>query len=176
MAHHLGALPGRTILEYGAGTGLLGFALAELGARVTLADSSTEMLAVAREKIAAAGASGLTALHLDLTTGPTPDARYDVVCTLMTLHHLPDTDDILRKLRALLAPGGVLFVADLDREDGSFHGEGFTGHGGFDRVDLGRRLERAGFTSATFETVAEVVREESSGKRVYPVFLAVARS
>lgn len=176
IARHLGALPGLAILEYGAGTGLLGFALAERGASVTLADSSSEMLAVASEKIAASGTRGLTALHLDLTAGPPPAARYDVVCSLMVLHHVADTDDVLRKLRTLLVPGGVLFVADLDREDGSFHGEGFTGHNGFDRADLGRRLSRAGFASPTFETVAEVVREGAAGKRVYPIFLAVART
>ena len=44
-----------TALEYGCGTGLLSFALqAELGP-ITLADSSTGMLEVLREKIARAG-------------------------------------------------------------------------------------------------------------------------
>ena len=47
--------------------------------------------------------------------------RFDLVYTLMTLHHIPDTAKILGSFQALLQPGGVLCIADLDKEDGSFH-------------------------------------------------------
>jgi 2-polyprenyl-3-methyl-5-hydroxy-6-metoxy-1,4-benzoquinol methylase len=163
-----------SVFEYGCGTGLLGFALLPRVARVTLADSSKEMLAVAREKIAASGARNVSALHLDLTSDPPPGAKFDLVCTLLTLHHIPDTDGVLRKLRELLPDGGILCVSDLEAEDGSFHGPGFDGHHGFDRADLGRRLERAGFRNVRFETVCEIAKETAAGTRAFPVFLAVA--
>ncbi len=170
------SLPGNTVLEYGAGTGLLGLILQPLVAEVTLADSSSEMLAVAQEKIASRGIRNAKTLHLDLTVGPVPELRFDLVCTLMTLHHIPDTDGVLDAFRRLLSSGGLLCIADLDREDGSFHGAGFTGHNGFDRADLRARLERGGFRNVRFETVDEVRKETAAGTRAFPVFLAVAES
>lgn len=165
----------RAVLEYGAGTGLLGLELQPHVARITLADSSREMLAVAEEKIAAAGARNATATFLDLAEGPAPaEARFELVCTLLTLHHIPDTDAILRAFHGLLTPGGVLCVSDLDAEDGSFHGAGFSGHHGFDRKDLAARLERAGFRGVRFSTVQEVRKESGGATRSYPLFLAIA--
>jgi len=85
---------------------------------VTLADSSAGMLEVAREKIAAGGIPNARNLWLDLAAGGRLDLRFDLVCTLMTLHHLPDTDGILAAFRGLLNEGGVLCISDLDRRTG----------------------------------------------------------
>lgn len=173
IAAQVPALDRKRVLEYGAGTGLLGLALAPLVAEVTLADVSREMLAVAEEKIAAGGLRNARTLLLDLIAAAAP-APYDVVCTLMTLHHIPDTDGILRAFHAALSTGGFLFLADLDREDGSFHGPGFTGHLGFDRAELRAKLERAGFADVRFETVFEVRKTTAAGPRAFPLFLAAA--
>jgi ubiquinone/menaquinone biosynthesis C-methylase UbiE len=168
------SLSGKTVLEYGAGTGLLGLALQPFVAELTLADSSREMLAVAERKIASQGVPNARTLPLDLAAGPAPELRFDLVCTLLTLHHIPDTDGILGAFHRLLPAGGLLCLADLDREDGSFHGPGFTGHNGFDRADLGARLERSGFRNVRFETVCEVRKETAAGLRAFPLFLAIA--
>jgi ubiquinone/menaquinone biosynthesis C-methylase UbiE len=168
------SLSGKTLLEYGAGTGLLGLALQPLVAELTLADSSREMLAVAEKKIASAGIRNARTLQLDLAAGPAPELRFDVVCTLLTLHHIPDTDGILAAFHRLISSGGLLCVADLDREDGSFHGPGFSGHKGFDRAELGARLERSGFRNVRFETVCDVRKQTAAGPRAFPMFLALA--
>jgi ubiquinone/menaquinone biosynthesis C-methylase UbiE len=174
IALRVPSLAGKSVLEYGAGTGLLGLALQPLVAEVTLADVSREMLRVADEKVAAAGLRNVRTLPLDLAAAPAPELRFDVVCTLMTLHHISDTDVILRAFHRLLSIGGFVCIADLDREDGSFHGAGFTGHDGFDRAELRARLERSGFQDACFETVFEVTRATAAGARAFPVFLATA--
>jgi 2-polyprenyl-3-methyl-5-hydroxy-6-metoxy-1,4-benzoquinol methylase len=93
----------------------------------------------------------------------------------MTLHHVPDTDAILRAFHTVLEPGGYLCVADLDTEDGSFHGPEVQVHHGFDRTDLARRTEQAGFREVRFETVFEIAKEIEGATRGYPVFLMVAR-
>lgn len=167
--------PDLSALEYGCGTGLLSFALSrELGA-ITLADSSAGMLAVLREKIAASGADHLRPMRLDLTVDPLPAERYDLIYTLMTLHHVSDVDRILRDFHALLRPDGALCIADLDREDGSFHGAGFDGHHGFEREALRDQLARAGFGEIQFDTCYMMRKSQGEGAREYPVFLAVAR-
>lgn len=162
-------------LDYGCGTGLLSFPLKdELGAML-LADSSPGMLEVANEKIAAHGAANMTTLRLDLMADPAPAQTFDLIVTSMTLHHVPDTDRILSIFRGLLAPGGYLCIADLDREDGSFHGAEVDVHHGFDRADLQTRAERAGYADVRFETVFSIAKESETGTRDYPVFLMCAR-
>jgi 2-polyprenyl-3-methyl-5-hydroxy-6-metoxy-1,4-benzoquinol methylase len=164
----------RSVLDYGAGTGLLGFELLSRVARVTFADVSRGMLEVVEEKISRAQAGNATAILLDLTSGPLPAIRFDLVCTLMTLHHVPDVDAILGAFHALLAPRGVLCISDLDAEDGSFHGPGFDGHRGFGRDDLAAMIQEAGFGPARFSTPCDVRKDVGGEARVFPIFLAVA--
>jgi ubiquinone/menaquinone biosynthesis C-methylase UbiE len=162
-------------LDYGCGTGLLSFPLQEALGHITLMDSSAGMLAVAREKIAALGLSHMTAREVDPSADPPADGRYDLIYTSMTLHHIPDTDRILRVFHALLNPGGWLAIADLDREDGSFHGPEVDVHHGFDRGDLAARLQAAGFQEVCFDTVFAIDKETDAGPRSYPVFLMTCR-
>ena len=167
--------PDLSALEYGCGTGLLSFALyRELGS-ITLADSSAGMLAGFGGENAASGAGHLRPLRLDLTVDPLPARRHHLIYTLMTLHHVSDVDRILRDFHALLRPDGALCIADLDREDGSFHGAGFDGHHGFEREALRDRLARAGFGEIQFDTCYMMRKSQGEGAREYPVFLAVAR-
>lgn len=164
-----------TALDYGSGTGLLSFPLQDALGRITLMDSSAGMLAVAREKIAAQGLNHMTVRQVDLTADPPTDERYDLIYTSMTLHHIPDTDHILRVFHGLLKPGGWLAVADLDREDGSFHGPEVEVHHGFDRAELAARAEAAGFGEVVFDTVFAIDKTKDTGTRRYPVFLLTAR-
>jgi len=166
--------PAWQALEYGCGTGLLSFALRAGLRRITLADSSPGMLAVLDHKIAAAGLTHLHPLALDLLTDPPPAERYDLIYTLMTLHHVADVGRLLRIFHDLLRPGGWLAIADLDQEDGSFHGPGFTGYNGFDRTALRVQLLRAGFGDVDFSTCYTMKKATDQGMREYPLFLAVA--
>lgn len=164
--------PHMTALEYGCGTGLLSFALRDDFAHITLADTSQGMLNVLAAKIADAGIRTMTPLRLDLTTDPLPDSRFDVLYSLMVLHHIPDTDDLLRRFYALLRPGGWLAIADLDAEDGSFHTDGSTDvHFGFERAALQAQVEAAGFSGVAFVTAYRIPKNG----RVYPVFLLTAQ-
>jgi SAM-dependent methyltransferase len=119
--------------------------------------------------------SNLRATKLDLVSDPLPAERYDLVCSLMTFHHIEDTARLLRDLFALMAAPGYLCVADLDAEDGSFHGPEFTGHKGFDRQALAHMAERAGFREVAFSTVFHMSKPASPGQTDFPVFLMVAR-
>lgn len=164
-----------TALDYGCGTGLLSFPLKDELGLITLKDTSSGMLEVLREKIAEQGVSNMVAKQTDLTTDPLPDERYDLIYSSMTLHHIPDTAHILGVFHQLLNPGGALCIADLDEEDGSFHGEGFDVHHGFERTRLEAMARAAGFADVGFETVFEIIKQKEEGERAYPVFLMVAR-
>ncbi len=163
------------VLDYGCGTGLLSFPLKDAVGDMLLADTSSGMLTVAAEKIAAHGAAQMQTAKLDLLTDPLPAGSFDLIVTAMTLHHIPDTDRILRVFHDLLKPGGTLCIADLDHEDGSFHGIEVDVHHGFERDALAGRAARAGFADAAFRTVFTISKTHATGARDYPVFLMTAR-
>ena len=162
-------------LDYGCGTGLLSFALHEALGRITLKDSSAGMLEVLREKIAAQGITNMVVRQADLSSDELPDERYDLIYSSMVLHHIPDTAAMLATFQALLNPGGTLCIADLDQEDGSFHGLEVDVLHGFERTALARLAEAAGFADVRFTTVFEISKETAEGTRAYPVFLMLAR-
>lgn len=167
---------GMKALEYGCGTGLLSFALQSDLGQITLADTSQGMLDVLGEKIASAGVTNMHPMRLDLSTDPFPAERYDLTYSLMTLHHIHDTDDILKKFNALLEPNGYLVAADLDKEDGSFHTDGTIDvHLGFDRGKLQKKVESAGFRNVAFSTVHEIRKKIGNKEKIFPIFLMTAQ-
>lgn len=163
-------------LEYGCGTGLLSFALQSDLGRITLADASQAMLDVLSEKIARAGMTNMHPIRLDLAVDPLPAERYDLTYSLMTLHHIPDTKNILTQFHALLKPKGYLLVADLDKEDGSFHTDGSTDvHLGFERSSFQRLVEAIGFGNVIFSTAYEIQKKVNDKEKTFPVFLMSAQ-
>ncbi len=163
-------------LEYGCGTGLLSFALQPHLGPITLADTSQGMLDVLADKIAAANVPNMTPRKLDLATEPVPEEKYDLTYSLMTLHHIHDVSSILSKFHDLLLPGGYLLVADLDKEDGSFHTDGSTDvHLGFDRGELQSMAEEIGFGNITFSTAYEIRKKIGNEEKTFPVFLMTAQ-
>jgi ubiquinone/menaquinone biosynthesis C-methylase UbiE len=171
---HVPLNPGMTAFEYGCGTGLLGFALHPYLSHVTMADSSPGMLAVLRKKIEAGGVTNMAPVRLDLETDPPPGERVDLIFTMMALHHVRDVPKILKNFYALLAEPGTLCVADMDREDGSFHGPDFTGHRGFDRTELAELAEKTGFERIRFDTVYQISKKTDGNKKTYSMFLMIA--
>jgi ubiquinone/menaquinone biosynthesis C-methylase UbiE len=162
-------------LEYGAGTGLVSFMLRDRLGEVTLADLSDGMLEVAASKIAAAGDREMRAVKLDLLADPLPAPAPDVIYSAMTLHHIPDTDAILRRFHDALTRPGYLCIADLDTEDGSFHGPGVDVHHGFDRAALAAKARATGFASVEFTTAHVMTKAVDGQPKPFPIFLMVAR-
>lgn len=161
------------VLEYGAGTGLVSQQLPGNTGPLTLADPSSGMRDVMHGKVAT-GALPATARvwDLDLSEGNVPGERFDLIVTVMTLHHIADVPAVLAAFARLLDDGGHLCVVDLVKEDGSFHAghHDFHGHHGFDTDDLSAALASAGFTDVRVEHVHDVMKDGTA----YPLFLAVA--
>jgi len=164
------------LLDYGCGTGLCSLPLARRCSVLCGVDSSAGMLAQFAAKARAAGGEQVATRQHDLCAAPLPGLEFDVVMSAMTLHHVADVPLLLQRLRALLVSGGMLALADLDAEDGSFH-QDHTGvfHTGFVREWLAAQLSAAGFGPAEFATAHVLEKPDATGKlRNYTVFLATA--
>jgi len=165
------------LLDYGCGTGLCSLPLAGRCASLLGVDSSAEMLAQLEAKAHAAGLVHVTTCQHDLCAAPLAGQEFDVILCAMTLHHVREIAPLLSRFHSLLVPGGLLAVADLDEEDGSFHQDTRgVEHHGFRREWIQQQLEGTGFTPVNFEMVHELEKPDASGAlRRYPVFLATAR-
>lgn len=165
------------VLDYGCGTGLVTLRLQPHVRSVTGADTSRGMLEVLRKKAAGLGLTNVSTVLIDPAKDTPVDGKFHLIVSSMTLHHVQDVEALFRKLYRLLLPGGILCVADLDAEDGSFHNDS-TGvaHLGFERRDMESMLADAGFSDIRDTTAAVIVKEGVGVLRhEYPVFLVTAR-
>ncbi len=162
-------------MEYGCGTGLVGLPLASVLGRLTAVDTSQGMLDVVQEKIDAQGATNIRPLCCDLLAQEYP-GKHDLIFCSMTLHHIKDAEELLKRFTELLNPGGYLALADLVQEDGSFHGPEAEGikHHGFNPDTLTAFLATLGMIDLQSEVIHTIVKEENNN-REYPVFLLSGR-
>jgi len=162
-------------MEFGAGTGLLSFYLKDRFSEITLMDSSLEMLKMAEQKMGPTDHSKFKTLFLNLEKNEYSGDPFDIIYNQMVLHHVRDIDAIIRKFYHLLNPEGVLAIADLYQEDGSFHDDNMVVHKGFDPEMLLAILLQQGFHDIQFEPCF-VIHKEVSVEIIkeYPVFLMTA--
>jgi putative AdoMet-dependent methyltransferase len=161
--------PSLTVMDFGAGTGLLGSKLADRVGHVLAVDVSQAMLDKLLAKPELKGK--VEAFCQNILDKPLPK-KVDLVVSAMAMHHVEDTRALLRVLYEHLVPGGRIALADLVTEEGDFHAPGTEGvyHAGFDPSALCAIAREVGFSDATAETACSVDREH---KR-YPVFLLTA--
>jgi 2-polyprenyl-3-methyl-5-hydroxy-6-metoxy-1,4-benzoquinol methylase len=155
-----------SVLDFGAGTGLLTYRVAPHVHSVTAVDTSEKMLEVLQSK--STPEHQIKTACCDITQMPLSET-FDGIISSMAMHHVEDTEGFLKTLYDHLNPGGFIAVADLDKEDGSFHAHGNDGvyHFGFDRDKLTEMATKCGFVDAAFTTALTIEKPD----RNYPVFL-----
>ena len=158
------------IMDFGSGTGLLLSQIAPYVGEITAVDISESMIGVLKSKMKAIDCK-LKILQLDLTKERL-DTKFDAIISSMTIHHIENVQEIFNKFYSLLNDNGTIAIADLDREDGSFHSED-TGvfHNGFDRNEFLSIAKNAGFKDLKIQTTSVI--EKPTGN--YPVFLLTGK-
>jgi len=162
-------------MEFGCGTGLLSYELKEAFHSITLVDNSQGMIEVLQEKIKNDGIKNFTPIYSNLLEEDLNQNDFDVIYTLMTLHHIIDLDKILQIFNSMLKSNGYFCIADLVKEDGSFHSDSstFNGHNGFDKDELSAILLKNGFEMKSYKICTESEREIDGKIKKYPLFLMV---
>ena len=97
-------------LDVGTGAGALALALAPLVAQVVAVDRVPELLAQARERVAAF--DNVEIVEADATALPFPDASFDLTATMRTLHHVARPELVLAELARVTRPDGRVLVVD----------------------------------------------------------------
>lgn len=162
-------------LEYGSGTGITSFFLRNHLKEIIMMDNSQEMVKTMEKKIRDESVYNLKPVLHDLVKQEWNGQKFDLIFTQMALHHIENTDLILKRFRNILNNRGYLAIADLYPEDGSFHGAGFTGHKGFDPAALSIILENIGFNKIAYGHFFTIYKKISDNEtKQYDMFLLTA--
>ena len=105
LAPHLG--PGVRVLDVGCGPGTISADMVERGCDVIGVDAAADVVAKAREL-------GVDARVGDAYALDFADDSFDVVHAHQTLQHVARPVEVLRELRRVVKPGGVVAARDVD--------------------------------------------------------------
>lgn len=110
---------GLTLLDIGCGGGLLTEPMARLGATVTGVDATERNIEIARVHAERMG------LDIDYRFASAGDLvaegrQFDVVLNMEVIEHVADRDAFLADSARLLRPGGLMFLATLNRTPKSY--------------------------------------------------------
>jgi SAM-dependent methyltransferase len=166
-----------TAFEFGCGTGLVSYFLKDFFKTITLADNSTGMISVLKEKIEREKLFNLNPILIDLLENDLDITKQDVIFTLLTIHHILDLDKLFAVFNNILKPGGYICIADLVSEDGSFHSKypEFDGHNGFAKNELTLIIENNGFKLLSYKVFHIIEKQVDNENRQYPLFLLIGK-
>jgi 2-polyprenyl-3-methyl-5-hydroxy-6-metoxy-1,4-benzoquinol methylase len=139
------------ILDFGVGTGLLGFEIAKVTKKVYGVDTSASMLTKLEEKNTPE--LSITPFCQDIVKEPLK-MQFDGLISSMTLHHVEDLKAFFTTIYDNIHKDGFIAIADLESEDGTFHSDN-TGvfHFGFKADELCKIVEECGFKDVHFENI-----------------------
>jgi ubiquinone/menaquinone biosynthesis C-methylase UbiE len=164
-------------LEFGCGTGLLSYQLKDDFKTIILTDTSKGMLDVLQQKIEKEHISNFYPKLINLLNEKLSENNFDIIYTMMTLHHIIDIPKILKIFNSLLKINGLLCIADLVKEDGSFHSNhpNFNGHNGFDKTELSQLLIENGYQIEYYKIYYEIEKKLKNSIKKYPLFLMICK-
>ena len=113
---HLGLTPNDTVLEVGIGTGL-NLPLYPPACRLTGIDLSSEMLDKAVERAQKLAMPGVVLKVMDATSMDFGDNEFDSAVATYTISAVPDPIGVLREMRRVVKPGGILVILNHFRSE-----------------------------------------------------------
>ncbi len=122
--------PGSRVLEAGCGVGAQTVTLAAHSpdAHIVSIDISEASVAAARRAVEAAGFHHVEFRQADILDLPFAPESFDHVFLCFVLEHLARPVDVLRKLKAVLRPGGTLTAIEGDHGSTFFHPDSEAAH------------------------------------------------
>ena len=109
------------MLDVGTGTALIPIELCqrdEFDGNVIAVDLAEEMLKLAKLNIAELGLSERVRCEMvDGKSLPFEPGEFDVVISNSIVHHIPEPFEVLREMRRVVEPDGLLFIRDLLRPE-----------------------------------------------------------
>jgi predicted TPR repeat methyltransferase len=157
------------IIDFGVGTGLLGFEIAKKTKQVHGVDTSKSMLEKLQEKNS--DELFIKPYHQDILITPLEET-FDGLVSSMTLHHVENLEKFFTQIYKNIKEDGFIAIADLESEDGTFHSDNAgVYHFGFEEKTLCEVVERSGFKEVMIENINTINKPHKD----FGVFLLTAK-
>jgi SAM-dependent methyltransferase len=164
----------KSIIDFGAGTGLIGLNFVDTIKDITFIEQSDEMRNVLENKIRKLNAS-VYKVFVDLKDRRLNKNSYDLIISSMVFHHIRDFKDTGKRLYELLKNNKELCIVDLMPDDGSFHEneKNFDGYNGFDPIWLSDQFKELGFIYKGHEVFFSDLRNNGKKEFRYSLFILI---
>ncbi len=160
-----------TVMDFGCGTGLVGLNIAPLVGKLIGTDISSGMLQSFEAKAKEQELANVQTIQLE-GSADFGEHRFDAIVSAMTLHHIKEPQDIFAKFAASLKNGAYLGIADLAKEDGSFHSDNAgVHHFGFTPEEFEEFFVQNGFEKPKIVLAHSIEKEDRS----YDILFCYAR-
>lgn len=154
--------PCAMLVEVGVGTGSLLSTLSQRAASLIGIDHSPAMIELARQRVAELGLANVELRLGEMSHLPVGNGQAETVILNMVLHHAPDPAGVFLEISRVLAPAGVLVIADLVRHEQEWVRDELADQWlGFERSELEGWLKSAGFSITTFQVVTGDAEKQS---------------
>ena len=97
-----------SVLEIGCGTGSTALLLADSVKHITASDISANMIEIAQSKANDQGIKNTSFVQADVFSDTLAPGSFDVITAFNVLHLVEDFPAVVRRINALLKPGGLL--------------------------------------------------------------------
>jgi ubiquinone/menaquinone biosynthesis C-methylase UbiE len=140
VRRHLRPLPGMTVADIGAGTGVFATAFSDwFGVNVAAVEPSAAMRAQIPDR------PGVRVLEGDAGAVPLPDGSADGAWLSLMIHHIPDLEAAAREIRRVLRAGAPVLIR-----------QGFPGRSG--GVEIARWFPETARIADTFPSLEQTCR------------------
>ena len=149
-------VPSITIVDLGAGDGMISQLLADRAKKVICVDSSKSMVRLGTDLAKRKGLSNLEYKLGDLEKIPLSANSVDLALMSQSLHHALHPEHALEEAYRVIKPGGQLIVIDLKKHPFEKARELYGDHWlGFGENEIYRMMVACGFRGAKVEVVAK---------------------
>ena len=163
----------KSAIEFGCGTGLVGFELINKFKCFIFIDSSIGMIKKVEQKLLDMKTGKAQAICCDLMKESPENISGDYIISSLVLHHIIETEVILTHLFNLLNKDGHLLIIDVDTDNGNFHAHrsDFHGHNGFEHTSLINLCGKIGFKETKIKTFYHNSRIINGDEKQYSLFI-----